>query len=316
MMCIGANVVAAPVNNYAFSSTMKLDPATAKSMTNLTFDWSAVTKDFLGHTLNTVSDLNTVTVLMFQLPLADLQTKLNDDSLSMSDVYVVPPPSWPDPGQSTGGATSAQLYSFSVNGTHLMPSDFNMYFDPATYPASMFSYVVTAATGTTVGTGFRMLQSFQLDPNSSATTVALTNTSTKLSYTANLHSLTITGVPSGTAALTLDWSQMEMGQKNALGHDFTQGYITDAVVGHYTETPAQLEGKFLDIDLIATKYYRASIPSGSVLDFTTLMDASGAAFPGIDDTGTWLVGLTCGICRNPAPWYLTILKPCTPAATN
>jgi len=26
-----------------------------------------------------------------------------------------------------------------------------------------------------------------------------------------------------------------------------------------------------------------------------------------------VVGLICGNCRNPAPWYLTILKPCTPA---
>jgi hypothetical protein len=41
------------------------------------------------------------------------------------------------------------------------------------------------------------------------------------------------------------------------------------------------------------------------------MDGNGAGFPGIDDTGTWLVGLICGNCRNPAPWYMTILKPCS-----
>jgi hypothetical protein len=39
-----------------------------------------------------------------------------------------------------------------------------------------------------------------------------------------------------------------------------------------------------------------------------------APFAGIDDTGTWLVGLICGNCRNPAPWYMTIAKPCTAAA--
>jgi hypothetical protein len=46
-----------------------------------------------------------------------------------------------------------------------------------------------------------------------------------------------------------------------------------------------------------------------VLDFTTLVDDAGNSFPGIDSTGTWLVALICTNCRNPAPYYLTILKP-------
>ena len=153
-----------------------------------------------------------------------------------------------------------------------------------------------------------MLQAFDLDASSTNTNVTLTNDSTKLTYVANLHNLTITGVPGGTPALTLDWSQMKT---NALGAEFKEGYITSAVVGHYTQTPAELEANFLDLDRIATATYRADIPAGSVLDFTTLRDDSGAAFPGIDDTGTWLVGLICGNCRNPAPWYMTILKTCS-----
>jgi len=102
---------------------------------------------------------------------------------------------------------------------------------------------------------------------------------------------------------------------NGLGHPFKDGYVTSAVVGHYTETPAQLEAKFLDLNLIAqpNQYYMADLTSSTMLDFTTLKDKdTGAAFPGVDDTGTWLVGLICGNCRNPAPWYMTILKPCTP----
>ena len=153
-----------------------------------------------------------------------------------------------------------------------------------------------------------MLQAFNLDASSTVTNVTLTNDSTKLTYTANLHNLTITGVPGGTPALTLDWSQMKT---NALGAEFKEGYITSAVVGHYTQTPAELEANFLDLDRIAIATYRADIPAGSVLDFTTLRDEHGAAFPGIDDSGTWLVGLICGNCRNPAPWYMTILKTCS-----
>ena len=313
VMCFSANVVASPANDYAFSSTITLPPVTVKAMTNLTFDWSAVTKDFLGHSLNPVSDLNTIAAMLFQLPIAELQSKLNDDTLSQSDLYTSVPVSWPPPGSTTGGATSAKLYDFQLNGTPVTQQQYEMYFDPTMFPPSMYSYMAAAATGTELGKGFRMLQSFKLDPASTATTVVLTNDSTKLTYQANLHSLTITGVPGGTAALTLDWGQMVTDMKNnALGGLFKPGYITSAIVGHYTETPAQLESKFLDLDRIATAYYKADIAAGTTLDFTTLKDGNGNAFTGVDSTGTWLVGLICGNCRNPAPWYMTILKPCTP----
>ena len=75
--------------------------------------------------------------------------------------------------------------------------------------------------------------------------------------------------------------------------------------------PPSSRRTFLDLDRIATTTYSADIVSGSTLDFTTLKDKNGASFPGVDDNGTWLVGLVCGNCRNPAPWYMSILKPCS-----
>ena len=102
-----------------------------------------------------------------------------------------------------------------------------------------------------------------------------------------------------------------MMKTNALGTEFKEGYITSAIVGHFTQTPDQLETRFLDLELIADTLYRADIPSGSVLDFATLEDSSGTSFTGVDAQGTWLVGSICGVCRNPAPWYMTVLKPCS-----
>lgn len=149
------------------------------------------------------------------------------------------------------------------------------------------------------------------------TTVALTNSSTTLSYTADLHSLHPTGVPASTTALTLDWGMMK---KNALGGTFVPTNIAHAIVGHYTQTAAQLETQFLDLETIAQTLYSIDIPSGTVLDFSMLTDSSGAAFKGIDSTGTWLVALICTTCRNPAPWYLTILQPnpsgCSPGSSS
>jgi len=255
-------------------------------------------------------DARSVLIFGPGVPLSSLAPKLNSDSLSATDVYASPPPSI----MPSGGQTTAMLYDFTLNGTAIPMAMFNSYFDPTVLTPDKYSFMVAAASGTTIGQGFRMLQTFQLDASSSNTMIKLTNDSTQLSYSANLHSLTITGVPGGTAALTLDWSAMvAAGAKNGLGATFKDGYVTNAIVGHYTETPAELEAKFLDLNLIAKpgEYYTAALTSSTMLDFSTLKDmSSGAPFPGIDSTGTWLLGLICGNCRNPAPWYMTILKPC------
>jgi hypothetical protein len=309
MMCYGASPVANEINDYSFMSTFSLPPVTVKSMSNLTFDWSAVTHDFLNHPVSATADLNTISVLIFKLPIANVPQKLNDDTLSTDDIYVIPPPSI----MPSGGATSAMLYDLTLNGTAVDQATFDSYFDPSKLSPTMYSYMVAAASGTTIGSGFRMLQTFQVDPAASSTMVKLTNDSTKLSYHANLHSLTIMGVPGGTAAITLDWSDMVARMaKNGLGATFKDGYVTSAVVGHYKETPAELEAKFLDLNLIADKYYTADLVSSTAFDFTTLKEqTTGADFTGVDDNGTWLLGLICGNCRNPAPWYMTVLKPCT-----
>lgn len=301
--CSGANVVASDNSNYTFKSTITLAPVTVAQMSNLSFDWSGLTKDFLGHPLNPAADLNMAIMMIWALPLATFQTELNADALFTADLVVSPPLNLP-----LAGATSGHLHDFMANGTALTPAMFDTYFDATMYTPANSTFIVAVQTGTDLGRQIRMLQAFNLDASSNATNIVLTNDSTKLSYTANLHSLTITGVPGGTPALTLDWSQMT---KNALGGEFKEGYVTSAVVGHYTQTPAELESRFLDLDRIAVATYRADIPSGSVLGFNTLKDENGAAFPGIDDSGTWLVGLTCGNCRNPAPWYMTILKTCS-----
>ena len=302
MACFGANVVANETNDYTFTSTITLPPVTVAPMTNLTFDWGRLTKDFRGRPLNPAADLGTALMMMWNLPRAQFETDLNEDDLYTADLVVSPPLNLP-----LAGATSGQLFSFLANGTAVTEAMFKQYFDAGKYTPANSTFIVAVQGGMDIGRDIRMLQAFNLDTSSTVTNVSLTDTSTQLTYSANLHNLTITGVPGGTAALTLDWSMMKT---NALGHPFTEAYVTSAVVGHYAQTPSQLEASFLDLDRLAAATYRANIESGSVLDFTQLKDDTGTAFPGIDDTGTWLVGLICGNCRNPAPWYMTILKPC------
>jgi hypothetical protein len=302
-MC-SASVFASDASNYRFSSTITLTPVPVASMSNLLFDWSGLTRDFMGHDLAPAQDLGLAMVMFWDMPLAEFETQLNADDLFTADLIVSPPLSLP-----LAGATSAHLYDFTINTTPVTPDMINPYFNAAEYPPSRATYIVGVQAGNALGRNLRMMQAFNLDASSTATTVPITNDSMKLAYTVNLHELTSTTFPAGNPALTLDWSHVTI---DGFGRQFTRGNVTDAVVGHYAESPAELEQKFLDLDKIALATYRATIPSGFALDFTTLKDTSGANFPGIDGTGTWLVGLFCGNCRNPAPLYMTVLKPCTP----
>jgi len=302
-VCGGKNLIAASENNYQFSSTLKFPSISVAPNTDLTMDWSGVTTDFVGHTVDVKKDLSMVSILMWNLPLTDLETKLNSDSLKQSDLTVVPITVYTD-----GSSTTADVLSFTLNGTQVTSEQILPYFNIDNYPPENHTYILTAATGTTVGQGIKMVQSFLLDSKSTNSKVTMTSHSTQLSYTANLHSLTPTRIPVGEAAITLDWGQMKT---NALGNTFSTTSITTAMVAHYTQTPTQLETQFLDLELIATAIYNGTIDTGTSVDFSSLADASGATFTGIDDTGTWIVALQCGSCRNPAPWYLTILKPCS-----
>lgn len=301
-MCI-ANVVANERNNYSFSSTITLNPVPVAQMSDLAFDWSGLTRDFQGHDLTPATDLGMAIVMFWALPLDQFETALNADALYTSDLIVAPPLSLPLTGE-----TSAHLYDFTINTTPVTPEMINPYFDATLYPPTAASFIVAVESGMVLGRDIRMMQAFDLDASTTVTDVPITNDSTKLAYTADLHTLEITSVPAATPQLTLDWSQMIT---NGLGRYFIPNYITDVMVGHYAETPAELETKFLDLDGLAIATYRAQIPAGSVLDFTTLQDENGVSFPGIDGTGTWLVGLFCGNCRNPAPWYMAVLKPCS-----
>jgi hypothetical protein len=297
------NVVASDESNYAFSSTITLAPVPVAPMSNLVFDWSGLTRDFMGHDLAPAKDLGLAMVMFWALPLEEFERQLNADELFTADLIVSPPLSLP-----LSGATSAHLYDFTINTTPVTPEMINPYFDAAAYPPSRATFIAGVQAGDALGRNLRMMQAFNLDASSSATVVPITNDSMKLAYSVNLHDLKTTVVPAGDPGLTLDWSHMNV---DGFGRRFTRGNVTDAIVGHYAGTPAELEKKFLDLDQIALKTYRAAIPSGLVLDFKTLKDDSGASFTGIDGTGTWLVGLLCGNCRNPAPLYMTILKPCS-----
>lgn len=309
-------IQADPMNNYSFSSTLSFPPVLVMPDAELTFDWSAVDRDFLGHPLDPLADIDTVNLMLWSLTEEELQAKLNNDALEQRDLAVIATV------YTQKALTSTSLFDFTSVGTVLTPCqilpfvqapnpDPNAHpecedgvgdgFDPATH-----TYTVMIASGEVLGQGTRMIQAFKLDPESTTTNVVVDSSSTQLQYSVDLSSLQPLQVPVGTADITIDWSDITV---NALGNEFVPTNIDEVMVGHYSLTPAELEDQFLDLELIADNLWRGEVPSDTNLALTCLKDEAGEPFTGIDGTGTWIIALVCGSCQNPAPWYLSTLTP-------
>jgi hypothetical protein len=294
-------VLANEANDYAFQSKLSIDVApVAADPADLTFGWSNLTSDFLGHTVDPTNDIDMVTLLLWRLSRPELEAKINDDDLSQSDLVAL--------GMiyTSDAVTQGAYYDFTSFGMPLETSILDGYMNPSDYPPDQYTYTLMVATGTTAGQGTRMIQAFRPDPTAVDTHVEITPDSTRLEYTADLSSLAPTELPSGTSDITFDWSQMTV---NALGHEFIPTNITRIVVANFAQTPAELEGQFLDLETIHQGMWRGDVTAGASARLDELVDDSGAPFQGFDDNGTWVIALFCGACANPAPWYLTVVAP-------
>jgi hypothetical protein len=161
-----------------------------------------------------------------------------------------------------------------------------------------------------LGRNSRMLSFFNLDPSSSNTELRFTNGSTEVEYEAHLSEARPVRVPVATPGITIDWTAMNT---IALGNEYLPAQITQAAVAHFETTSLEvLENDFLNLRELSAGWWESRVEIGTSIELGALVDSSGAGFPGISADGTWLVALFCttGNCNHPAPWSITILKPC------
>jgi hypothetical protein len=297
--------MAKEANNYSFSSTLEILEVAVKPRSELTLNWAGVNADFQLHPINPTADVDMVLLVVWNLPFSEVKQKLNNDELG---------PNFAESGAAfypMAGETSASIFQLLVPGTtNGVPQDEMLArLDPANFNPATSSYTVMISEGTNPEQGAKMVQGIKLDPASTNQTVTVTGTSTMLTYTADLTTkLQPVSIPAGRSDITVDWSTL---QTNALGRPVVKRSINEVMVAHYTQTPAELQAKFLDLELISTGMWRGLVDAGEKLSLTALKDGNGQPFTGIDGTGTWVLALNCGErCANPAPWFLTILKPC------
>ena len=300
---------AVAANNYAFSSTISVEAMPVAANSGLTIDWSALTVDLLKHNIDPTKDVVAVVMAVLRLTVEEFKMKVNanEDLVQYNSGAAAYYP--------TAGETSADLYDFVVPGemAPIPQEDIDAYLDPTVYDPAEFTYAVLVQDHPDPAIGVRMVQPINLDTTSVDTTVIVDNDSASLEYQTDIGAVQPVQIPPGTANITINWSGMIDGI-NALGQTFANRKVDEVMVGHYPMTPAEMSTQFLDLEEpgVATQLYRGEVVAGAFKLMSELTDASGQPFAGIDSSeGTWIVALNCSTCTNPAPWFLTILQPCS-----
>jgi len=329
--CItGTTATLQAASNYTFTSNITLIPTKVKANEpSLDFDWSGVTTDFLGRKTDPAKDIDSTLLVILSLTVDQFEQHLNADDGTLT--------------QFNQGAlqlltnktlTKGNLEDFGVptqpQNTYKTSADVKKgvddYLNPAVSDPTKTILALMPSVGTDPGSGAKMIQVFTVDTASTTTSLALgsntrtaaganghtggtTGPSMNVTYDTSLQKLTPIGLPAGNPNIMVDWSKLTT---NGLGRTWQSRSITKLTVGHYTQSLTDLENDFFDLETIATSLYSEYVPSDDPISLSGLKDAQMNAFPGIDDSGTWIMALFCDpkYCGNPAPWFLTVLKTC------
>ena len=301
-------VVATADQNYSFESNLSAETISVRPTSNLHFDWSEVTVDLVGRDFDPLSSVDMMEVMLWQYSKEDLLRDINDDNLDRGRLRAI---AYLDTGKAM--SVGDYLDILSAGGSQQPEEVLLEYLDTTVYSPEKYSYLFMVAEGNAFGNGTKMLTLFQPDPDETNTEVRLTTSSAALDYSVDLTSLIPIAVPAGTPNIVFDWidENSELGT-NAMGAEWIPNWITDVKIAHYESLDREeLEERFLDIDIIADEMWTVYLTVGQSVNLGTLTNEEGEAFHGIDDTGTWVITLICGICTHPAPWFLSVLRPCS-----
>jgi hypothetical protein len=291
------NVLLHDENNYKTTASLSIPTVETSAATDVDICWPSVVSDLQCHPVSATADLDNVALLrVSHLSQQQVEVRMAAGTLSQSDVagYV--------DYHTDHSATCIKLSQLSFFGTAI-----NV---PAQYIESNdYTYLLLFAHGTTPGLGARTMVFLKPTAASTNTKVDGVTGCGLLDFSADLGSLTKLSVPTG-GPWVLDWRDIT---HDGQGNDVPFEKIDGVTIGFYAGmTPADLQARIFDIEMIATSLWDVKLGGGRTADLSTAKDReTGAAFTGFDrtDAGTWMLALTCSACQSPAPVVLTILEP-------
>ncbi len=141
-------VIAEDRLNYSFESTLAVQTVEVKSMSDLTFDWSEVTTDMLGHDFDPLKSVDMMELMLWQYDKPALIEAINSDDLDTSLLVSL--------GQIPTGneMSSAQFLDLlSPSGDEVDDALLLEYVDPRLYAPDEHTYFVMVAEGSVFGHG-------------------------------------------------------------------------------------------------------------------------------------------------------------------
>lgn len=293
-------------SNYSFSNELKLDHAVVKDATNLTFDWSKVSRDMFNNEIDAATDIKSVLISLWPFSPAEIEDKLRTDELS-STFAIGAISAYPD-----GTFTSEKLLDFTLFGEPLSEKDVWKWFDTKTpgyaFTQDTHTFLLSVSGGKDARRGQRLLKTFNIDPSASEDTLSLDNSSTSLEYEIDLMRPVSVSVPARNADIELDWSGMT---ETSLGKEYRGTDVTEVVIARYDMTREELEDNFLQLRQLAEAQWSTLDLAGTSVQLSDMKNERGESFPGISSDGLWLVAMFCNVsCNSPAPISLTFLQAC------
>ena len=294
-------------NNYTLTtSSLTVTPFAAAAKYNLNVCWTDVVEDIQGHKVDPMKDINDVSFV----PLNNGNKSQVEDWLNLGLLNDKKVDGAYYEFQPDGTATCATLDQFaSLDGEALDPETNFVVKDTRTY-------LMVFQTGIKIGFGARTM--LFLDPSEDSLEVVINapaKSRSSLNFEANLTDPDKLTLPSDKPSV-IDWSRVKT---DPLGNTLDKNSVDRILIGFYAgKTVADLEAGFLDLDQPteaeggASKSWELHVSKGQTANLAAATGRNGeGAFTDFsaDGDGTWLMGLFCSTCQNPAPVIVTILDP-------
>jgi len=274
--------------NYAIESSLTAESTTIASGTDTTVDWSGLTVDIQGKTMDPATDVSEVQIVRFSsLTEEQILEGINTDSLEQSDVT----------GAATfnpeSGDTDALLSEFGF---------FNVSIDPAEEVVEgMGTYLVSIKSDVY---WYRSFSFFLPVVGAPVVPVIIDNESAVLTLSVEMDAGDALEAPRSKQYI-VDWTELTT---DGYGREIDLSNLDLMMLGRYTQDLSELESTFTFLEEMAEEKYTGSIESVGSIDLATMLDDAGNPFVDFTGDGTWVLALRCSTCINPAPPFLAIVE--------
>lgn len=268
-------------DNYSYQPDLIAPTVAVAPGEDLQVSWAELEHDLLGAPLDPRS-LDLARVLVFPtLGPDEVLAALARDNLSQAQVTAVL--------ACTPADAACHLSDFNLLGNNL---DVQTYLQPGSG-----TWLIVPARSTEPGAASLIF----LDPQAGVARVgrlSIPEGAARLTVAVDLVGLDPTPVAEG-ARPTLDWSALTV---DALGNAIERSRFDRVMLARFEEDLPTLERRFLEIEGLAADLWEQDVTGATRL---SLADLDG--FDGFSAEGTWLLGIRCSTCQNPAPRFLTVL---------